>query len=63
MTAPTFQYIEIKSYEGGEVVRRLDVTGKSGKRLDLIEAGLNRNLNHDKYYTFTFDSETKLATK
>jgi len=56
----TYSYIEIKSFENSEVVKRIDVTNTNDKRKDLIEGGMNRNLNHDKYYTFSFDSETKL---
>lgn len=53
-------YIEIKSLENSEVVKRLDVTGKTDRQQEQIEMGMLRNLNRDKYYTFSYDSETKL---
>tara|TARA_R110000737_G_scaffold15940_2_gene32899 strand:+ start:753 stop:968 length:216 start_codon:yes stop_codon:yes gene_type:complete len=55
-----FKYIEIKTYNDGGVVKRLDVSGKTDKSMDTIEAGMNRNLNHDQYYTFGYDSEIEL---
>lgn len=56
----TYSYIEIKAFENSKVIKRFDVTNTNDKRKDLIEGGMNRNLNHEKYYTFSFDSETKL---
>ena len=55
-----FKYIEVKTYYDGGVVKRLDVSGKTDKSVDTIEAGMNRNLNHDQYYTFSYDSEVQL---
>ena len=55
-----FKYIEVKTYDDGGVVKRLDVSGKTDKSVDTIEAGMNRNLNHDQYYTFSYDSEVEL---
>jgi hypothetical protein len=57
-----FKYIEIKTYNDGGVVKRLDVTGKTDRSMDTIEAGMNRNLNNDQYYTFGYDSEVELDT-
>ena len=57
-----FKYIEVKTYDDGGVVKRLDVSGKTDKSVDTIEAGMNRNLNHDQYYTFSYDSEFELDT-
>lgn len=57
-----FKYIEIKSYNDGGVVKRLDVSRKTDRSIDTIEAGMNRNLNHDQYYTFSYDSEIELDT-
>lgn len=56
-----FKYIEIKSYNDGRVVKRLDVSGKTDRSIDTIENGMNRNLNHDQYYTLQVDSEVELA--
>jgi len=55
-----FKYIEIKEYDGGGVVKRLDVSGKTDRSVDTIENGMNINLNHDDYYTFSYDSEVEL---
>ena len=57
-----FKYLEIKSYEDGKVVKRLDVTGYGDRQLDRIESGMNINLNHEAFYTFSYDSEYKLDT-
>ena len=57
-----FKYIEVKTYDDGGVVNRLDVSGKTDRSVDTIEAGMNINLNHDQYYTFSYDSEVELET-
>ena len=57
-----FKYIEVKSYDDGGVVKRLDMSGKTDRSIDTVEAGMNRNLNHDKFYTFSYDSEVELDT-
>jgi len=57
-----FKYLEIKSYEDGKVVKRLDVTGKSDRIIDQVERGMNINLNQKAFYTFSYDSEYKLPT-
>ena len=57
-----FKYIEIKTYNDGGVVKRIDATGKTDRSIDKIESGMNRNLNHDQYYTFSYDSEVELGT-
>lgn len=62
VSARLFKYIEVKTYDDGGVVKRLDVSGKTDKSVDTIEAGMNRNLNHDQYYTFSYDSEVELDT-
>lgn len=57
-----FKYIEVKSYDDGGVVKRLDVSDKTDRSIDTVESGINRNLNHDKFYTFSYDSEVELDT-
>jgi hypothetical protein len=52
-----FKYLEVKSYENGEVVKRLDVSNESDRSIDRIERGLNINLNHEAFYTFSYESE------
>lgn len=44
------KYIEILTWSD-EVVKRMDVTGKSDRAIDRIEDGMNINLNHDEYHT------------
>lgn len=58
---PIYSYIEIKSLEKGEVVKRIDVTKQTDRSRATIEMGMNRNLNHNEYYTFSLDSLEKLA--
>ena len=55
-----YSYIEIKSFENGSVVKRLNVTGKTVRSQRTIESGMNRNLNHSEYYTFSYDSRDLL---
>ena len=55
-----FKYLEVKNYGDGGVVRRIDVSDKSDSAIDKIESGMNRNLNHDQYYTLGYDSEVEL---
>ncbi len=57
-----FAYLEVKEFSSGKVIKRMDLRGKSIRDIDKIEAGLNRNLNHEKYYTFYWDSEKKFDT-
>ena len=45
------KYIEIVEYATEKVVKRIDVSGKTYRQADLIDAGINRNLNHDEYFT------------
>lgn len=43
-------YIEVHDKDGN-VVRRIDVSGKSISSIDRCEEGINRNINHEDYYT------------
>lgn len=54
-----FKYLEIKDWDGG-VVKRLDVSLKSERQIEAIDNGMNKNLNHDKYYTCDYESEVEL---
>lgn len=58
-----FKYLEIIRYKGGEVVKRIDVTGKSQHNIDRIDSGMNMNLNHTDYYTCEseYESEQELT--
>ena len=42
--------VVLLNYESDEVVKVLG-TGLSEHNADKIDAGVNRNLNHDKFYT------------
>jgi hypothetical protein len=55
-----FKYIEVKSWDDGGVVKRLDVSEKTDRSVETIEDGMNRNMNHEKFYTFSYDSEVEL---
>ena len=57
-----FKYLEVKTWDDGGVVKRLDVSLKSERQIDAIDSGMNRNLNHDKYYTCDYESEVELDT-
>lgn len=55
-----FKYLEIKARRNYNVIKRVDLTGQTDKVIDLIKAGINRNLDHSNYYTTICDSEIKL---
>jgi hypothetical protein len=55
-----FKYLEVKAYNNGLVYKRLDLSGKPDRSIDTIENGMNRNMNHEKFYTFSYDSEVEL---
>lgn len=40
----------VRSFETGEEVRRLDVSGKSERDIERVEMGLLRQMNLDAYY-------------
>ncbi len=52
-------YLEIVNDDTNEVVKRLDVTNQSKRQRELIENGMNRNLNHNDYHVN--EKETKLT--
>ena len=54
---PLFKYLEIKSYDDGRAIKRMVVSDKSDREIEKIERGLNIQLNHEKYYTFTYESD------
>jgi len=55
-----FKYIEIIHTQSGIVTHRINATDKSERSIERVEAGVNINLNHDKYHTDTKESETEL---
>ena len=54
-----YKYIEV--IEGNiEIVKRVDVSSKNSHSIITVENGMNRNMNHDKFYTIIVDSDTEL---
>lgn len=53
------KYIEITEFGTDKVVKRVDVTGKTENTITIIDNGMNRNLNHDKFYTVENETERK----
>ncbi len=43
--------LEVVSFETGEVVRAFDVSGKSDRHIDRLEAGLLCQMAKDKFFT------------
>jgi hypothetical protein len=54
------KYIEIIHSLTNTVVRRIDVTGSSERKIEQVERGLLINMNHNAYHTSEADSETEL---
>lgn len=54
------KYIEIVEFATGDVIKRLDVTGKSEREIELIDNGVNINLNHNDYFTRENESDEAL---
>lgn len=55
-----YKYLEVVNYKTKEVVLRINVTGKSDRAINIIDAGLNRNLNHNEYFTRETESKIEL---
>lgn len=45
------RHIEVVEYETNKVVHRVDVSDKSERQADRVMDGMDRNLNHEKFYT------------
>ena len=54
-----YRYVEIVDKDG-EVVKRSDVTGWSDRLVERLDDGLNRNMNHESYFTRIIRSTKKL---
>jgi hypothetical protein len=55
-------YICVVRYSNGEIVKKVDVTGKGERMVDKVDRGMNINLNHDEFYTVEMnDKELKEA--
>ncbi len=46
----------IKSYETGEVIKTIG-TGLTEKKADKVDSGVNRNLNHERFFTLVEEEE------
>ena len=53
------KYIQVVSFKTKEVVKELDVSGKTDKQIGIIDNGINRNLNHEDYYTIESNESRK----
>jgi len=49
-------FVEIVKFENMEVVKRIDC-GTQERKADIVDAGANRNLNHEKYFTRVVSDE------
>lgn len=50
--------IEVIETDTEEVVREIDVTGKGKRHVAKVEAGVNRNLNHERFHTQVIHNPT-----
>jgi hypothetical protein len=50
-------YICIISYENGEIIDKIEVTGKGERSIDRVDRGINININHEKYYTVEMNEQ------
>ena len=44
-------FVEIVRFSNGEVVDKIDVSGRNERYIERCEAGININLNHEEYFT------------
>ena len=45
------RYIEVVEYETDKVIHKVDVSEKSERQADRVMDGMDRQLNHEKFYT------------
>lgn len=43
--------VEIVEYATNEVVKRVDVSEQGRRNAERVEAGMNRNLDHERFFT------------
>ena len=53
-------YIEIIRHKDDKCIHRIDVSGISQRHIDKTERGMNRNLNHEEYFTKEVSSKKQL---
>ncbi len=45
------RFIQVVEYDSGNVIHAVDVSDKSERAADRVMDGMDRNLNHEKFYT------------
>lgn len=55
--------IQVVQNEDGEVIHEVDVTDKSDRQIDKVDSGINRNLNHEHFYTCVQEIEDRELIK
>lgn len=45
------RYIEVVEHEGGNVIHKVDVSEKSERTAERVMDGMDRNLDHGKFFT------------
>ena len=63
MENTNFKYLEVVKASTMNVVKRIDVTGCSERKIDSCENGLSINLNHDEYFIQVEDYKNEQNTK
>lgn len=59
-----YKYLEIVSHENSEeIVKRFDISDKSSAQVRQLEAGLDRRLDHNKYYLDVRETDEKLELR
>lgn len=56
-------YLEIIEYSTGKVSQRFDMTGKSEREFDKLDRGINRQLDHERFYTMEHRTTNKYPCK
>lgn len=54
-------YLEIIEYSTGEVSQRFDMTDKSETEYDKLDRGINRKLDHERFYTMKHRTTNKYS--
>jgi len=56
-----YRYLEVIEYATQLPVKRFNITGKNALSVELLDGGINRNMNHEDFYTATRESEVELT--
>ena len=52
-------YLEIIEFSTRKVCQRFDMTGKSEREYDKLDRGINRQLDHERFYTMEHRTTNK----